>query len=577
MPSFQPFHQSNQPKLNKNHQFLSALTRSRFLLFIVFCLFLSLIGRLVWITFINHPFYQKESKKNAQRTLKIPAFRGKIYDRDNNLLATSLENLSFWLEPDMVEPKQEAWKQTIKLLNLPDNHLNGMLKKYASKDFVYLKRQVEPEVAKKILAFKLQGLHIVREPKRYYTQGEVMAQILGFTSLEHKGQEGIELFFNKDLTGKAGKKRIIRDGKGRTIDLREEKNLGIIMPAQDGKDLVLSIDAHIQNETFKALKEAVTTFKAKLGTAVILNAKTGEVLAMASWPSYDPNQLTINKGNMRNHGATDVFEPGSTIKPISIAMALNEGTTTANANWNTNSLQIGKITLRDEHPHSNLSTLEVIQKSSNVGTSKITYPLKPSVMWNYYQQLGFGQVPKLQFPGSAKGILRPAKTWLPIEKATMSYGYGLSASILQLTQAYTVFANEGKFVPATFYKVNQIPSGYSVFKPEVANSIKQGLEMVTQKGGTALKAQVNGYRVGGKTGTAQINAGNGYGAGHRGFFVGIAPISNPQIAVGVMLSEPSTGVYYGGEIAAPVFARITDLALRHMNIPFDKTEPTEAR
>jgi cell division protein FtsI (penicillin-binding protein 3) len=550
---------------------LLAVWRSKFILFLILALFVSVFIRGLWIAGINNQFYSSQSKKRIEREITLHASRGKIYDRNQALLATSLPSKSLWLEPEDVDFSDKNWQKVSQILKINLKEIEKKSEK--SKNYLFVKRQVEPDIAKKIMALKLKGMHTVSEPKRYYTQGAGLAQLLGFTNIEHQGQEGLELTLNQQLQGQNGAKKVLRDRFGNTIEQNPDKEFGVITPPKNGQDIYLTIDAHIQNQVYQSLVEAYQKHNAKLATAVVLDAQNGEVLAMANAPSFDPNQITQNqqRTGMRNYAVTDTFEVGSTIKPISIGIAMNQGKISENTNFNTNPFVVDGKTISDSHAAPSLNTLEIIQKSSNVGTVKITNLVSNFDMWQTYHDLGLGQVPKsLRFPGSASGRLRNYQNWKPIEKATMSYGYGVSASILQLAQAYTVFTNQGVFKPAKLLS-NQNTTEKVVFNAKTAASLVKGLEMVTQAGGTAQKAQVLGYSSGGKTGTVHKQVGKGYDTNkYRAFFVGIAPIQNPKIIVAVMLDEPSNGEFYGGAVAAPIFSKIASTALRQLAIPLDQ-------
>jgi len=569
--------------------------RSRLVVFILFILFSSLLLRGLWIQWFNNAFYEEQSKIRTERSLPIPAFRGKILDRNNNNLATSLNTKTIWADPSymnrlekcktLLQPKlDENCRNTLdlkllkqqeeklpKLASLLDMNIEDIKNKISKNKlgFIYIKRQVDLVTARKIKDLNLVGFYQLIEPKRYYTQGEVTAQLLGITDIEDRGQEGIELAFNKSLAGKYGQRKVTKDRLNRVVD-----ELGVIKPPIHGKDLVLSIDAHLQTEVYNALKEAVQANKAKLGTAVVLDAKTGETLAIANWPSYNPNIKVANvfEASRKNHALTDTFEPGSTMKPLTIAAALEKGAIKSNTVFNTSSIVVGSKSVSDSHHYPHLDTLGILQKSSNIGTVKISMMLSSEEQWNMYRQVGLGQTPDVDFPGSASGRLRNFKSWKPVEKATMAYGYGLSASIFQLAQAYTIFANEGKFIPATLYKrdLSEI-TPKQVISKQTNDVVLKGLEMVTQAGGTAPQAQIAGYRTGGKTGTAHKQVGKGYASNiYRAFFTGLAPMSDPKIIVSVMVDEPSNGTYYGGTVAAPIFARVAEVSLRVLNIPMDK-------
>jgi len=391
---------------------------------------------------------------------------------------------------------------------------------------------------------------------------------VGFTNVEDQGQEGVELVFQKALSGKAGSRRVIKDRLGRVVEA-----VGETIPPEDGQDLQLSIDSKVQFFAYQKLRDAVLDNKAKAGSVVVLDAQSGEVLALANYPSYSPDKrVNLSGEQLRNRALTDSFEPGSTMKPFAVALALEKGLVKPETPIQTapGRITITGSTITDAHPHGVLTVNEVIQKSSNVGTVKLAMQIEPREMWEMYSQVGFGQKPQIPFPGVVSGRLRPYKTWRPIEQATMSYGYGLSVSLLQIARAYTVFARDGEVVPSTLLKADQRVSGVRVFSEENAKAMRKMLHMVTGPGGTAPKAQTMGYSVGGKTGTAHKQEGKGY-AGHkyRGVFVGMAPIEQPRIIVAVMIDEPTNGRYFGGDVAAPVFSETVQQTLRLLGVQPD--------
>ena len=417
-------------------------------------------------------------------------------------------------------------------------------------------------------ALNIKGIYQRKEYKREYPEGESAVHVVGFTNVEDKGQEGVELTFNKDLSGRAGSRRVIKDRMGRVVE-----DVGDQIPPVAGNDLQLSIDSKVQFFAYQKLRDAVQEHKAKAGSVVVLDVITGEVLALANYPSYSPTKrANLTGAQLRNRALTDTFEPGSTMKPFVVALALEKGLVKPDSIIQSapGKLTIAGSTITDAHPHGPLTVNEVIQKSSNVGTVKMAMQTQPHEMWEMYSQVGFGQKPQVPFPGVVSGRLRAYKTWRPIEQATMSYGYGLSASLFQLARAYSVFAREGELAPVTMLKSDQPAAGVRVMDARHATEVLNMLHMVTLPGGTAPKAQTMGYSVGGKTGTAHKQEGKGYAAKkYRGFFVGVAPIDNPRIVVAVMIDEPSNGKYFGGEVAAPVFSETVQQTLRMMGVQPD--------
>jgi cell division protein FtsI (penicillin-binding protein 3) len=406
------------------------------------------------------------------------------------------------------------------------------------------------------------------EYKRKYPEGEALAHVVGFTNVENNGQEGVELAFEKQLGGKSGSRRVIKNRLKQVVE-----HIGEEIPPVDGRDLQLSIDSKVQFFAYQKLREAVLQHKAQAGSVVVLDAQSGEVLALANYPSYSPERrVNLSGAQLRNRALTDTFEPGSTMKPFAISLALEKGLIKPETMIQTapGRITMAGATISDAHPHGMLSVNEVIQKSSNVGTVKIAMQMPPREMWEMYTQLGFGIKPDLPFPGVVSGRLRAYKTWRPIEQATMSYGYGLSSSLFQLAQAYTVFARDGERMPVSLLKRTEPAQGVRVMEARHALAVRHMLNMAAGPGGTAPKAQTMGYSVGGKTGTAHKQEGKGYASKKsRGFFVGLAPIENPRIVVAVMIDEPTNGAYYGGDVAAPVFSQTVQQTLRMMGIQPD--------
>jgi cell division protein FtsI (penicillin-binding protein 3) len=542
--------------------------RSQFIVAVIAAGFLGLVARAAYVQVIDNAFFKRQGAVRFVRTLDLPANRGRILDRHGNILASSVPVPSIWANPEDIERDPVKLKALAKLLGMSAADLDKKLQD-EDKTFVWLKRQVDESVAKDIAALKIKGVYDRKEYKRIYPEGESVAHVVGFTNVENLGQEGVELTFNKDLGGKAGSRRVIKDRLGRVVE-----DIGEMVPPVDGRDLQLSIDSKVQYFAYEKIKESVINNKAAAGSVVVLDIKTGEVLALVNYPSYSPGKRgNLSGAQLRNRALTDTFEPGSTMKPLVVGLALEKGIVKPETLIQTapGKLQMGTATITDAHPHGVLSVNEIIQKSSNVGTVKIAMQMQPHDMWEVFTQVGLGQKPQVPFPGAVAGKVRPYKTWRPIEQATMSYGYGLSTSLFQLAQAYTVFAHDGEMVPMSLVKTNQTQvSGARVFSSHNAAAIRSMLHMVTIQGGTAPKAQTMGYSVGGKTGTAHKVEGKGYASKkYRGFFVGIAPIDNPRIVVAVMVDEPTGGAYFGGDVAAPVFSQTVQQTLRMMGVQPD--------
>jgi cell division protein FtsI (penicillin-binding protein 3) len=538
--------------------------------FIVACIalgFLGLVARAAYVQVIDNAFFKRQGTVRFVRNLELPANRGRILDRNGHILASSVPVPSIWANPEDIERDPVKLKSLAKLLEMSPAELDKKLKD-EDKIFVWIKRQVDESVAKEIEALNIKGVYLRKEYKRIYPEGESVAHVVGFTNVENLGQEGVELTFNKDLGGKAGSRRVIKDRLGRVVE-----DVGEMVPPVDGRDLQLSIDSKVQYFAYEKIKETVIANKAAAGSVVVLDVQTGEILALTNYPSYAPGKRgNLSGAQLRNRALTDTFEPGSTMKPLVIGQALEKGIVKPETMIQTapGRLQMGTATITDSHPHGMLSVNEVIQKSSNVGTVKIAMQMQPHDMWEIFTQMGLGQKPQVPFPGAVSGKVRAYKTWRPIEQATMSYGYGLSASLFQLAQAYTVFAHDGELLPVSLVKLQQPSTGARVLSSKNAAAVLNMLHMVAGPGGTAVKAQTMGYSVGGKTGTAHKVEGKGYaGKKYRGFFVGIAPIENPRIVVAVMVDEPTNGLYFGGDVAAPVFSQTVQQTLRLMGVQPD--------
>jgi cell division protein FtsI (penicillin-binding protein 3) len=529
--------------------------------------FLGLIARAAYVQVVANDFFLRQGEVRFARTLTLPASRGRVLDRNGMLLASSVPAPSIWANPEDIDRDPVKLRELARLLDMTSVELGKKLEN-EDKTFVWLRRQLDESLAKQILALDIKGIYSIKEYKRLYPEGEAAAHIVGFTNVEDQGQEGVELVFQKQLAGTAGSRRVIKDRLGRVVEA-----VGEAVPPVDGEDIQLSIDSKVQFFAYQKLREAVVDNKAKAGSVVVLDAQSGEVLALANYPSYSPSRrVNLSGEQLRNRALTDTFEPGSTMKPFPVALALEKGLVKPETPIQTapGRITITGSTITDAHPHGVLSVSEVIQKSSNVGTVKMAMQIEPREMWDMYTAVGFGQKPQVPFPGVVSGRLRPYKTWRPIEQATMSYGYGISGSLFQVARAYTVFARDGEVVPATLLKTDQKVQGVRVFSVENARAVRKMLNMAAGPGGTAPKAQTVGYSVGGKTGTAHKQEGKGYaGKKYRGFFVGMAPIEQPRIIVAVMIDEPSNGRYFGGDVAAPVFSDTVQQTLRLLGIQPD--------
>lgn len=544
--------------------------RSKFVVALVGLGSLVLVGRATSIQIIDNDFYIAQGEKRYAHELELPASRGRITDRHGNLLATSVSVPSVWAIPKDVQATREQKRDLARLLGLPFAEVERKLGDRNAR-FAWLKRQVDEPVWQQVKALGIKGIYDAREYRRNYPQGEAAAHLVGFTNTDDHGQEGIELAFQRELQGKDGSRMVVKDRLGRVVE-----DIGDQVAPTDGRDIELAADAKVQFFAYQRLRDAVLEHKAKAGSAVVIDVTTGEVLALANYPSFNPGERrNLSGAQLRNRALTDTFEPGSTMKPFIAAWAIESGRVAPGTPIQTAPgwITVTGSTIRDAHPHGVLTVAEVIQKSSNVGTVKMAMQMERREMWELYSQVGFGQKPPLQFPGAVTGRLRPYKTWRPIEQATMSYGYGLSTSLFQLARAYTVFARDGELIPVSMLKQDAPVApgaGLRVLKPETARAVREMLRLAAGPGGTAPKAQAIGYSVGGKTGTAHKQEGKAYASDkYRAWFVGVAPVHQPRIVVAVMIDEPNNGVYYGGDVAAPVFSQVVQQTLRTLGVAPD--------
>ena len=544
--------------------------RSKFIVGAIALAFTALAARAAYIQVIANPFFQRQGEVRFARTLELPASRGRILDRNGLILASSVPVPSLWAIPEDVVIDKAQTAALAGLLQMPVSDLTRKLQS-EDKTFVWLKRLLDEDTARKVEALGIKGIYQRKEYKRKYPEGESAVHVVGFTNVEDKGQEGMELAYDKQLAGRNGSRRVIKDRLGRAVEDVGDETVPV-----DGKDLQLSIDSKVQFFAYQRLRQAVVENKAKAGSVVVMDALTGEVLALANYPSYNPDdRRNLSGEQLRNRALTDTFEPGSVMKPFTIGLALQSGRVTPNTIIDTGNghLTITGSTISDAHPNGVLTVEGVIQKSSNVGTAKIAMQLPAHDMWEIFTAAGFGQKPQIGYPGSVSGRLRPYKTWRPIEQATMSYGYGLSASLFQMVRSYTVFSHDGEIIPATLLRNPTPASGTRVLSAATAKEIRHMLQLAASPGGTGPKAQTVGYSVGGKSGTAYKQIGKGYGSNgnrkYRGWFVGMAPIDTPRIIVGVMIDEPSNGLHFGGDVAAPVFSETVQQTLRILGLQPD--------
>jgi len=541
--------------------------RARFALVLLLASFAVLAGRSAYLQSMRTGFLQEKGEARYARVLEVPGTRGRIVDRNGEALAVSTPVKSVWAIPEDFSATPPQLASLARLLGQDAKEIERRVAG-AERDFVYLKRQIPPEAAERVAQLGITGVYQQSEYRRYYPGGETTAHVIGFTGVDDAGQEGIELAQQKLLAGTAGSRRVIKDRLGRVVEDVES-----IRAAQDGHDLMLALDSKVQNLAFSALKSAVEANRAKAGAIVVLDVRTGEVLALANLPTYNPNnRAKLTPAQARNRVITDTFEPGSTLKPFTIGLAIELGKITPQTVIDTapGALTIGSYTIHDAHKEGALTVAQVIQKSSNVGSAKIALSLPREEMHELFRRVGFGTAPKLGFPGEAGGKVRPAKTWRPVEQATMAYGHGISVSLIQLAQAYTIFARDGELAPLSLLRTGTPAHGVRVLSPEVARSVRAMLESAVQPGGTAPRARIVGWRVAGKTGTAHKQENGAYAPDkYVSSFVGFAPVSEPRLVIAVMLDEPSAGKYYGGQVAAPVFAQVMQGALRLIGAPYD--------
>lgn len=547
--------------------------RARLVLVLLMAGFVVLVGRALYLQGLSNEFLQQQGERRYERTLTLAATRGKILDRNGVVLASSVPARAIWAIPEDAKPATpEQLTKLAKMLDLSVADLRGRLSDL-DRNFVYLRRQVPTELADQIKKLEIPGIYQQAETRRYYPDGEVTAHLVGFTNVEDHGQEGVELTFDKLLSGTPGSRRVIKDRLGRVI----EDVQAVTMPI-NGRDLHLSIDARLQYLVYRELTEALQRHDASAASALIMDVRTGEILAMASLPTFDPNDRgSFHTPNLRNRAITDTFEPGSIMKPFTVGLALDLGRITEKTQFETGNgaFRYQGNTIHDVSRNGVLNVAGVLRRSSNIGMTMISEKLHAREMWERFTEMGFGRAPQLGFPGAAPGRLRPWDRWRLIEKATMAYGYGLSVSLLQVARAYTVFARDGDMVAPTLVKRDSDPTSVKIYSPQVAAMVRGMLEASAGPEG-AKAAQVQGYRVAGKSGTARKIVDGRYSTKrYRSSFVGFAPVSNPRIVVAVSIDEPKAGGYYGGAVAAPIFSRVVGGSLRLMGVqpdaPFEST------
>lgn len=554
----------NSPVLNIQ----MPMWRSRLVLVLLLMGFVALLAKAMYLQGMSKDFLQQQGERRYERTLVLPATRGKIFDRSGTVvLASSVPAYAIWAIPeDTKEATSHDIDQLAKLLDIPLSEMQRRLSK-EDKNFVYLKRQVSVDLSAKIKSLKIPGIHQQEEMRRSYPEGDMTAHVVGFTNIEDHGIEGVELAFDDELSGQPGSRRVIKDRLGRVVE-----DVTAVVPPVNGQDLSLSIDAGLQFDLYAALKKAREEHNAKAAAGIVVDVRTGEILALANLPTYDPNDRNDRKGaSLRNRAITDTFEPGSIMKPFTAALALDLQRITTSTMFNTGNGQYRYqgSTISDVSRNGVLNVAGILRRSSNIGMTMISEMLTSKEMWTKFTELGFGRAPQANFPGVASGKLRPWERWRPIERATMAYGYGLSVSLLQIAHAYTAFARNGDMVSLTLLKRQGKPTSVQAYTPQVAGLIRAMLEAAAGPDGAKL-AQVQGYRVAGKSGTARKIVNGRYSTSqYRSSFVGFAPVSNPRIVVAVTIDEPQAGGYYGGRVAAPVFASVVASSLRRLGVQPD--------
>lgn len=527
-----------------------------------------LIGRITLLQVIDRPFLQSQGDARTLRHETIPAHRGMITDRNGEPLAISTPVVTIWANPQELPEDAIQRVMLAQALGMSLGDFEARVARFSEHEFMYLRRQMTPAAAQQILNLRTPGVYPQREYKRYYPAGEVAAQLLGVTNVDDVGQEGLELSYQPYLAGRPGQRRVIKDRRGRLV-----RELGVINEAQPGGELTLSIDQRIQYMAYRELRAAVAENEADGGVLVMMDARTGEVLAMANLPSYNPNNRAgLDPRGLRNQALVDVFEPGSVMKPLAMAAVLESGVVDRDAVVDTSPgwMRLDQFTIRDFRNYGDLDLAGILEHSSNVGMSRLALRLSDTAIWEKYNQLGLGQAPGTGFPGESTGSLPAPVRWSRSERATLSYGYGLSVSAVQLASAYTALANDGVRLPPSLLRLSEPPQGIPAIEPAVANDLLQILETSVAAYTGGRRARVEGYRVGGKTGTVRKIGQQGYTTdAYRSVFAGIAPISDPRIVTVVMIDHPKAGEFYGGAVAAPVFSSVTGNALRLLDVPPD--------
>ena len=535
---------------------------------VVFIAVVGLSWRMVSLNLVQRDFLVKENSARTVRHINIPAYRGVIKDRNGQPLAISTPVDSVWMNPQVFQPNDIELTQLAALLAMPVTQISDKIAKYPERQFLYLKRRIPPSVSDAIKELNLNGVHFQREYRRYYPTGAVAAHVVGFNNIDDKGQEGLELEYDQSLRGIPGKKQVIKDRLGQIVE-----EVAIISEPQQGKDLQLTIDNRIQYIAYQALSEALVKHQATSGSVVVVHAKTGEVLAMTNLPSYNPNKRpSNNNGQYRNRALTDFFEPGSTLKVFTLLNALASGKYHRDSEIDTRPgyLVLNGRTIRDDHYLGVITLQEALQKSSNVGMARVTLSLPQQSLWTLLNLMGFGQSTGIRFPGETAGQLPKKSKWRDIELATLSYGYGVAVTVAQLARAYAAIASGGQLRPLTLVKSSDDPVE-TIVDPNLTHEMLALMETVVQPNARGKRAQIKGFRVAGKTGTAFLLGPEGYEKDrYVASFVGVAPASDPELVVAVVVFDPKAQGYYGSQVAAPVFAKVMAGGLRFLNITPDR-------
>ncbi len=554
--------------MNRRVAFGQRWSRYRLVLLMMFCGFCLLAARAFYLQILDANYLQEQGDARHLRTVEDDSHRGMILDRNGEPLAISTPVDSVWANPDDLAGARDRWPALTRLLGISAADLAHEVKRQAGREFMYVKRQIAPETAQEVMALDIPGIALQREYRRYYPAGPVAGHVIGFTNVDDEGQEGIELAYNNWLRGMPGKKRVLKDRYGNIVETVESISLPV-----PGKNLTISIDRRIQYLAYRALKAAIAEHHARAASAIVLDARTGEVLALVNEPSFNPNNRSHLRSKVfRDRAVNDEFEPGSTLKPFTIAAALETGRYFPGTAVNTapGSIQIGHYIIRDERNYGLITVAQVIEHSSNVGATKIALSLNRDIMWNMFRRVGFGQVTGIGLPGEAPGFVNPSQQWVPVEQATMSFGYGISVTPLQLAQAYGGLANDGVMMPVTLLRRDQPVAGRRIMSAITAHQVRAMLELAVGPDGTGAAAQVANYQVAGKTGTSHKLGPDGYEANNYiASFAGFVPASDPRLVMVIVVNNPTGGAYYGGQIAAPVFSTVMTGALRLLNIPPD--------